>query len=328
MVWVGDRTGLIRAQDRVVVQSAGDAKRLAAGRSPYTPPPEETPRGREVYAPSFRLEPPAEIRPEEPNMPPGPSVLATVGRLVGYRDLRLWGLLALALLALRAARRGETLHRPTAVGVALLLAPLGLGTVLGSAAGLPLVALVAAWSLSREAPPWAAGLLAGLAVALDHRAALLVPLVLMALAGRRDAARPALLAGGLAYGLVVLPVALLDPPAFVGRLFTLPSPGAGMGLFNVFGYFGAEGSMGARALAALAPLAALLVTVVLLRRRETHPLALAGLAGLAWIVLAPRLSPDAVGVPVVLLGWATVLSRGEVDGDGRPGRATGGGPGG
>jgi hypothetical protein len=326
MVWVGDRTGLIRAQDRVVVQAAGDAKRLVAGRSPYTPPPEDTPRGRAAYATSFRLEPPAEIRPDRPNVPPGPSVLATVGRLVGRRDIRLWGLLALAALAVLVARRGERVHRPTAVGLALLLAPLGLGTVLGSVTPLTLVALVAAWSVSREGPPWAAGLLAALAVAVDHRAVLLAPLVLMPLAGRRGAARPALLAGGLAYGLVVLPVALLDLPEFVGRLFTLPRPGAGLGVLNVFAYKGAEASVEARILASLAPVAGGLVTVTLLRHREAHPLALAGLAALAWIALAPSVSPDAVALPVVLLGLAGLWggTRGEgLEGE-EPGTARGG----
>ena len=308
MVRVGDRTGLVRAQDPAVVQSAGDARRLAAGRSPYTPPPEDTPRGREVYATSFRIEPPVEIRPDEANMPPGPSVLAALGRLVNRRDIRLWTLFALAVLAVLVARRAGGEGKTTALGLALLPAPLALGTVLGAPVALPLCALLGAWLLARAGPPWAAGLLAGTAVALDHRAALLAPLLLLALEERPRAWRPALAGGALAYSLVVVPVALLDLPAFVSRLLTLPTPGAGLGVFNVFAYSGVEGSTLARALAALAPVAAVLVTVGLVRRREeAHPLALAGLAGLAWVALAPAISPEAVGVPIVLLGLAGLV---------------------
>jgi hypothetical protein len=313
MVGVGDRTGLLRAQDPAVVQSAGDAGRLAAGRSPYTPPPEDTPRGREVYATSFRLDPPVEIRPDQPNMPPGLSVLATLGRLVDRRDIRLWTLFALAVLAALVVRRTAGEGKASALGLALLLAPLALGTVVGAPTALALCALLGAWLLARTGPPWVAGVLAGLAFVLDHRAVLLAPLLLLPLADRR-AWRPAAVAGALAYGLVVVPVALLDLPAFIGRLVTLPSPGAGMGVFNVFAFKGVEAATGVRVLAALAPVAAVVVPVALVRRKEVSPLALAGLAGLGWIAVAPSVSPDAVGVPVVLLGLAGLWGGAEDEG--------------
>jgi hypothetical protein len=303
MVGVGDRTGLIRAQDRSVVQSAGDAKRLAAFRSPYSRPFEDTPRGRQAYATSFRLEPPAEIRPDHPTAPPGRSVLATVGYLAGHRDLRLWILLALVLLGVAMARSGGG---TAAIGLALLLAPLALGTVLGAPGALPLAALAAGWLLAWRGPPWAAGLLAGLAVALDHRAALLAPLLLLPLGRRPGAVRTALAWSLGAYALVVVPVALLDVPAYAGCLMSLPRPGAGLGVFNVLAYYGVEGSTVAHVLATLAPLAALLVTVVLLRRSRP-PLALAGLAALTGVALAPALSPDAVAVPILLLGLSALV---------------------
>ncbi len=72
--------------------------------------------------------------------------------------------------------------------------------------------------------------------------------------------------------------------------------------------------MAVRGLAALVPLAALLVTGALLRRRGPA-LALAGLASLAWVALAPSLSPDAVGVPIVLMGLAVVGDGAEVGRD-------------
>ena len=311
MVRVGDRTGLIRAQDPAVVQSAGDAKRLVAGRSPYTPPPEDTPRGREAYASSFRLDPPVEIRPDQPKVPPGLSVLATLGRLVDRRDIRLWTLFALAVLAALVARRAAGEGKTTALALALFPAPLALGTVLGAPLALALSALFGAWLRARAGPPWASGLLVGAAAALDHRALLLAPLLLLPLASRPRAWRPALGGAVAVYALVVIPVALLDLPAFVGRLFTASSPGAGLGVFNLFAYWGEEASTAARVLAALTPLAGILVTAALLRGRGAPPVALAGLAALAWVALAPSVSPDAVGVPIVLLGMAALLNGGE-----------------
>ncbi|MGD8896072.1 MAG: glycosyltransferase 87 family protein [Acidobacteriota bacterium] len=306
VVRVSDRTGLFRAQDPGVVQSAGDAKRLVSGRSPYTPPPEDTPRGREAYSTSFTLEPPVEIRPDRPNMPPGPSLLAALGRVAGRLDIRLSVLAALALLAFLVAGSGEGETRPATLALVLLLPPLALGTVLGASMALPLVALFGAWLLARRGPPWAAGLLAGLAVGLDHRALLLGPLLLVSLAERPRAWKTAVGTAAAGYAVLVLPVALLDLRTFAARLFQIPAPGLGLGVFNLFTYYGVEGSATVRFLAALAPLAALLVTAALLRRREPA-LALAGLAALAWVALAPSVSPDAVGVPIVLLGLAVCL---------------------
>ena len=115
LVRVGDRTGLVRAQDPAVVQAQADARRLAAGRSPYSRPLDTTPPGREAISSSFRLDPPAAIEPDHPLLPPGPSVLAAALRVVGWRDLRIAGLLALAVLAVpRGAQLGP--RRPVADG--------------------------------------------------------------------------------------------------------------------------------------------------------------------------------------------------------------------
>ena len=300
-VRVGNRTGVIRAQDPRVVQAAGDAKRLAAGLSPYTPPPEDTPRGREAYATSFTLEPPVEIRPDRPNVPPGLSLAGTLGRLVGQRDIRVPALVALAVLAVLVVRRASEERRTAALALTILLAPLALGTVLGLPAALPLAALVGAWILARRGPPWAAGVLAGLALAFDHRAILVAPLLLLPLQDRVRTWRPALGGAAAAYAVVTLPVALLDLPGFGAALVGLPVAGAGLGVFNFLAYRGVEGSTVARALAALAPILAIVVTGALLRLRG-GALTLAGLASLTWIALAPSLSPDAVAVPILLLG--------------------------
>jgi hypothetical protein len=105
----------------------------------------------------------------------------------------------------------------------------------------------------------------------------------------------------VAYGLLVAPVALLDPFSFLERLRAGGAPGPGLGLVNLLAYRGAEASAGAFALAALAPVASAGVVLWLLRR-PGPPLALGAIAGLVGIVLAPALSPEAIAVPLLLLG--------------------------
>src|SRR5262249_51809353 len=85
---LSERTGLVRAQDRWAVQVQADAARLADGESPYAQPPATTPFGREAFSTSFRLDPPAELVPDRPLVPPGTTTLAAVLRPVGLRDPR------------------------------------------------------------------------------------------------------------------------------------------------------------------------------------------------------------------------------------------------
>ena len=270
---IGSRTGVVRAQDPAVVQAEADGGRLLALRSPYTLPPETSPRGRQAFSESFRLDPPAEILPSRPLLPPGPSVLAGLARAIGVRDLRLVAVLALGVLAAVAAVGFEGRRRRAALALALLVAPLALGTVLGSPVALSLAALVGAWAAGRRGVGLGAGLLAGAAVGLDHRAALVVPFLVLA-PESRGAVRRGLAGAVVAYLLVVAPVALLDPGAFVSRLGERDAPGPGLGLFNLLAYRGAEASAGALALAALAPLLSLGIVLWLLRR-PWPPLALA-----------------------------------------------------
>ncbi len=313
LVGIGDRTGVVRAQDPAVVQAGADAGRLARGRSPYAPPAETSPRGREAVSASFRLDPPAEILPSRPLIPPGPSVVAVLARATGGRDLRLAALVALALLAVVVAARREDRGRRAALALALLAGPVAVGTVLGAPFALPLAALAGAWALAGRGSVVAAGLLAGAAVALDHRAAVVAPFLLAPesrLAVRRGLApesrlaiRRGLAPALLAYAALVVPIALLDPAAFLTRLAERGVPGPGLGVFNILAYRGAEASADALALAALVPLLCA-VAVLLLLRRPWPPLALAAVASLVGIALAPALSPEAVAVPLVLLGLA------------------------
>jgi hypothetical protein len=305
---IGDRTGVVRAQDPAVVEAQADAGRLNAGNSPYTPPPETSPRGREAVSTSFRLDPPAEILPSRPLLPPGPAAVCGLARATGVRDLRLPALLGLGLLAAVIASAFEGRRRRAALALALLVAPMALGTVLGSPAALSLAALVGAWAAGRRGAGLGSGSLAGVAVALDHRALLVAPFLVALEASRRERARAIAAAFG-AYLLVVAPVALLDPVAFAARLGERAAPGPGLGLFNLLAYRGAEASAGAFALAALAPL--LLAALVLwLLTRPWPPLARGGIASLAGILLAPALSPETVAGPIVLLGLAAIDSPG------------------
>jgi hypothetical protein len=317
VVGVGDWTGLFRTQDPAVVQAAGDAKRLLAGRSPYTAPSEDMPRGREAFSTSFRLDPPAEIRPTRPLLPPGPSLVVAAGHARGLRDLRIPTLAALVLLGGLAAARARAEERPSALALAVLPAPLALGTVLGSPLALPLAALLGGWLLARAGRPWSAGLAAGLAVALDHRAALAAPLVLLALMGRRGDRRRAFGGALLAYAVAVLPVVLLDPTAFGERLLDTLPPGPGLGVFNILAYAGNEGTASARTLAGLTPLLAALLVLALMRA-AIHPLAAAALATLGGLALAPSIGPDAVAVPLVLLGLAALARGGDSTADAGP----------
>ncbi len=317
LVRVGDRTGLVRAQDPAVVQAQADGRRLLAGRSPYAPPLDTTPPGREAVSSSFRLDPPAAITPERPLLPPGPAVLAAALRVVGWRDLRIAGLLALGVLGFVVAR--GSVHGGLPLGaLALLAPPLAVGTALGSPLPLALLALVAAWLAVGRGRSVPAGVWAGLAAACDHRAALAALVLVMALRAREgapDGLRPAakgLLAALASYALVVVPVLLLDAPAFLGRLRQGVVPGPGLGFSNLLAYRGAEGSAFALGLAAVGPLLALGVTAGLLRLAAPVA-ARAALASLVAIVLAPAVSPEIVALPL-LLGALAVAGSAETSG--------------
>ena len=308
---VSARTGVVRAQDQAVVQESADASRLVAARSPYTLPPETAPVGREAVSSSFRLDPPAELLPVAPLLPPGASVLAATARGVGVQDPRF--VAALALLAL-AATLGATFSgrlRRSVTAVVLLSAPLALGSVLGAPIAVSLSALVAAWAARVAGHERTAGVLAGAALALDHRALAAIPFV--AMGDSRPRFTRVVLPAAAAYLAVVVPVALLDLPAFAARASAVELAGPGLGLANLLAYRGAEGV--ATALGPLAPFLTLAAMLWLLRR-PWPALARAALATLVAIVLAPALTANTVAVPIVLLTLATTSAGREVEGAG------------
>ncbi|HEY8233721.1 MAG TPA: glycosyltransferase 87 family protein [Vicinamibacteria bacterium] len=306
---LGASTGVVRAQDPAVVQADADASRLVEGRSLYTQPTDTLPRGRQAFSESFRLDPPAEILPTRPLLPPGPALLAAVARPLGVRDLRGVSLVALGALAAFLALRFDGRERRIGLAVALLMAPLAIGTVLGAPGALSLAALVGAWVSRERGAPGIAGVLAGVAIALDHRALLAAPFLAAPRGPRKDLLRAAG-AAAVSYGLLVLPIALLDVPAFVGRASARALAGPGLGLVNLLAWRGAEDLA-----AALAPMLTLAALGALgwLFLRPWSRLASAGIASLVGIVLAPSLSADAVAAPILLLGLASLVPGG-VDG--------------
>jgi hypothetical protein len=154
-----------------------------------------------------------------------------------------------------------------------------------------------------------AGALAGLAVAVDLRALVVVPFALL------DPARPrivrAALAASATYLVLVGPVALLDVPAFLQRAIAPVAAGPGVGLANLLAYWGAESW--AASLWPFFALAALGVTAWLIPQ-PWSALARGAIASLVVIVLAPAVSANAVAVPIVLLALA-VVDRGDEGGD-------------
>jgi hypothetical protein len=218
------------------------------------------------------------------------------------RDLRLVAILAIAAVAAVIASRLEGAPRRAAVALALLAAPLGLGSVLGSPAALSLAALVGAWGAGSRGTGAAAGVLAGVAVALDHRA-VPVAIIFLLLGGETGRRLRGVAFAFAAYLAIVLPVAVLDPEAFAVRMSEGRVPGPGLGLFNILAYRGLETSAAAFALGALASLVAVCAVVWLLQQPWPRT-ALAGIASLVGMLLAPSLSPEAVAVPLLLLGLA------------------------
>jgi uncharacterized membrane protein len=225
---------------------------------------------------------------------------------LGVRDLRGVSLVALGALAAFLALRFDGRERRIGLAVALLLAPLAIGTVLGAPVALSLAALVGAWVLRERGALGIAGVLAGVAIALDHRALLAAPILVAPREPGKDLLRVAA-AAAASYGLLVLPVALINLSAFVGRATARAPVGPGLGIVNLLAWRGAEGLA-----ATLAPLLTLIAlgTLAWLILRPWPRLARAGIASLVGIVLAPSLSADVVAAPIVLLALAGLVPGG------------------
>jgi hypothetical protein len=308
---LGGRLGVVRTQDRWPVQAPADAEKLAGLESRYRPPHATKPLGREAWSTSFRLDPPRVFEPDRPLSPPGAAMLGALLTPLGVADGRVLSLPAYLLLILLSAAVARPEHRPSAVALAALLPFLATGTVFGAPSAVVLAAL-AACLLALAAGRWGgACALAGLAAALDHRAWLAA--LPLAAQGRKPGAwtragRWLLLGYAAAIGLPLLldPVHVLAAPLRAGGAL-----GPGVGLANLLIFRGWQDAGWAHAVFALFPAGLALATLVLLRRRWSRPRAIAGAAFL-WLLslfLAREASPEALGVPVVLLGLAALLDE-------------------
>jgi Glycosyltransferase family 87 len=302
---LSERTGLVRAQDRWAVQVQADAARLVDARSPYTPPPATTPIGREAFSTSFRLEPPAELVPDRPIVPPGTAALAAFLRLLGLRDPRpllIAALAAVAFASLALVGAGS----PRAL-LPALVPPLAMAVVLGSPIVLTAAALFGSLLAVQCGHRTTSGLLAGAAVAFDHRAALIAPLLVIGPAPSWRRATTGLVLG---YAIPVLPIFALDHAGFFASLTTPPALDSGAGLASVFFYWGVTPPGLALVGAAVLASGGLLVLVW---RRRLDRMAGAAIASLAAVFLCPGGPTESLGLPLALLALGGL---GEEDGEG------------
>jgi hypothetical protein len=296
---IADKAGTVRAQEPWLVQAAADAGRLGRGTSPYTPPPDDQPLGSEAWSTSFRLDPPAELRPDRPLVPPGGAWFALVARALGSSDPRA------VLLVAWVAFTGFTLAltpkgKGTTVAGACLLLPLALGPIFGTSRVLTLAALLlCAFTAARGYPKLAAGMV-GMAAAVDPLSLCGLPLLALTPGPAAGAPRSLFWPPVLGASALIVPVVLLDPGAFASALVRAPVPGAGLGLVNLLLYAGMP------QLPSVLSAFALLVVVALAaaaarRRSGADAFGVAALCSLAWLWLAPAAAADAVAVPVGLL---------------------------
>jgi Glycosyltransferase family 87 len=311
LVTVGDRTGIRRGQDPWIVQVPADAARLAGAESPYRKPLPTSPRGREAWATSFRLEPPRELLPERPLVPAGAAALAVPARAIGGRDPRLLSMAGLVLMLVLVARVVPDDRRGLAIASTALVPAVVFGVVFGSPALLPLAALVALAFIDAARRPLLAGIVAGVAAALDHRALLVSPFLLFG-GGSLEASRGRRLAvaAGLAYALLALPPVAMDPAGFLDTWRDAFRLEPGIGLGNLFLYLGLDEARGLWSTAALTVVG--IAGVGLWKARGAEPLALAAAAALAILfVSAGASSAEALAIPLVLLGLASAVGRQE-----------------
>lgn len=303
---IGTRTGLKRAQDPWVVQVPADAARLARGESPHRDP-SSTPLGREAWSESFRLDPPRLLVADAPLVPPGAALLGALLRPFRVDDGRLLSLLALGLAGAVLLGAPGT-ERPLALSL-LLAAPLVVGTVFGSRAPLALSLLLAATLVARQGRALAAGLLAGAACACAPEACLAAPfLILPVLPPAR--LRRALAGLGAGYASLLVPVAALDPAAYLSRALTPAGLGPGVGLANLLYWRGLEEGAIVPVLFALLPAVVVVVGLVALRGARAGrqaPALLAGAFALLWLVSSGEAAPASLAIPVALIALSVVL---------------------
>ena len=304
VITVGTRTGTPRGLDEWVVQMPADAARIARLASPYTPPPPESPLGRAAWSSSFRLDPPAELRPDHPLVPPGAAIVGVLTRGLGFPDPRCLGGLAILALVCVAALRS-----PAIAPSLVLLAPVALGSIFGARAVLTAGCLALVALLAQVGRHRAAAVVFGVAVAFDFRALAGAPLLAL---GGEPLRGSWLRVVGTAVVAFVLPVLALDATGFLSTVGAGAPALPGFGLVNLLLYREAPGVGIALVLKLASVLAASAGAWWLIRRRAAQPAqvwAIAGLFGLASLWLDPSPPAGAVSLPLLLLALGALDSR-------------------
>src|SRR5262249_45562600 len=177
-----------------------------------------------------------EFLPDHPLVPSGAAALAAPLRAVGIVDPRVLAMVAVAWMLVVASRAWPAERRSSAVALALL-PPVAFGIVFGAPALLPLAALSPLLAVDPRQRPALAGIAAGVAAALDHRAFLIAPFLL---APSADGVRWRRLVAvaALAYAVLALPAVVLDPGAWSTYLGQTRPLEPSVGLANVFLYRG------------------------------------------------------------------------------------------
>ncbi len=282
----GRTTGVVRGQDPFlggVVAAAAGSQTADGG-----------PVALEAWSQSFRREPPAALRTEDPARP----AAATVGgllRAIGMRDPRLLLLLASILAGALAWRRASNGGGSLAVAALLLSPATAIGVIFGAPGTIALAALLLASTL-RSTHPLRAGIATGVAGAFSL-AALPAAAPLLAPVGRGQLRT---LVGGALLGYLALAV-----PGMALGAFPTAGSGPGIGLPNLLLYAGLPAGW------TLAPAAALFVLTAGVAAR-TARLARSGArsfstaAGLALVALwsLPSATANALAVPLGLLAVA------------------------
>ena len=316
LAMLGDRLGVVRSQDRWAVQVPADAERLARMTSPHRPPYATKPVGREAWSTSFRLDPPKLFEPDRPLQPPGAAVLGALRRPLGVREGRWLSVPAYLLSIALAAALVRPERRPSAVALVALLPFLATGTVFGAPFALPLAGLAACLLGLRARAGRLAGVAGGLAASFEHRAWLVGPADAAPGLERHGWTR----AGGwllIGYTACVALPKVLDPIGAASALRGRSELAPGVGLVNLLMFRGWQDTAWAHALFAGVPVVLLLATWLVLRRQWVLAKTIAGAACL-WLLslfLAREASPEALGIPVALLGLAVLMHEAQPQSD-------------
>jgi hypothetical protein len=312
---IGVRTGVTLAADDWVVRTRISAAGLAAGESPYAATVDRGTPARDAWSASFNRKPPQPIEARTAPFPPGSALLGLLASAVGFLDARVVLLGALGVALGACGLLVAPAERPLAWTVLGLLPPAALGIIFG-AGQLPwLAALLITLAAARWGRITVAGIFAGAALAVDPRAIVVVLFAPM-LSGKRPRYRPFLLGALCAYGVVVGPVALLDPRAMAEAIGRGTELGSGMGVINIAAYAGLEASPSLHGLLALSPwLAGSLAILLLIRGPGIAPASIAAL----WLMVTLSLARGANGFdlspPITFLALsATTLSRKPIEG--------------